>query len=127
MGANCNFDPASAMLWHDVFKKNKTVQVLDLSSNPWRADLMVQWVSGLSNCTNLEELRLNNMNFGNGGHSTAVEKSLCEALEQSSGNCIVKLGMELKDPNWRNKIDRRIMQNKDLARQKRNAAKQAAK
>ncbi|CAD7924546.1 unnamed protein product [Amoebophrya sp. A120] len=123
--SNVNFDAKSAKRWHEVFANNKTVKVLDLSSNPWNAELMMGWVDGISKTTTLEELRINNMNFGNTGHSVGVEKCLADAILKNQS--IVKLGLELKDPTWRNKIDRQIMQNKDLARQRRVAAAKAGK
>ncbi|CAD7935263.1 unnamed protein product [Amoebophrya sp. A25] len=121
--SNTNFDSQTAMRFHEVFAKNTTVRIVDLSSNPWNAELMIEWIVGVAASTSLEELRINNMNFGHGGHSQAVEKALAEALEKNTS--LVKLGLELKDPNWRNKIDRKIMSNKDLARQKRVAAQKA--
>lgn len=99
--------------------------MLDLSSNPWNAETMVGFAAGFAKIQAIEEIRVNNMNFGNGGHSVSVEKTMAEAMEKNQS--ILKLGLELKDPTWRNKIDRRIMANKDLARQKRVAAAKAGK
>mmetsp|Transcript_1982 Transcript_1982/g.4591 ORF Transcript_1982/g.4591 Transcript_1982/m.4591 type:complete len:518 (-) Transcript_1982:536-2089(-) len=123
--SNCNFEAKSAGRWDGVFEKNTAVKVLDLSSNPWNAETMVGFAAGFAKIQAIEEIRVNNMNFGNGGHSVSVEKTMAEAMEKNQS--ILKLGLELKDPTWRNKIDRRIMANKDLARQKRVAAAKAGK
>lgn len=105
------------MLLEEPLKNNSTMKCLNLDSNFLRTDDLVAIVRGVGENKNIEEFRCNNQ------QGIQINRAVFEAVFEAvkSNTTVVKLGLSLDDPNFRNNIDKQIMKNNDAARARRRA------
>jgi Ran GTPase-activating protein (RanGAP) involved in mRNA processing and transport len=114
--ANIRFSEDHAKQLADVLRVNTSLTVLNLESNRITRKGIAAIMKALAENkeTVLSELRLANQYFSGGA---GAESDIAKHLEKVTS--IIRLGYNFTSPSIRTRIDRYIMRNTDLIRQKR--------
>ncbi|XP_065187751.1 tropomodulin-2-like [Sycon ciliatum] len=112
--ANTGFGDSHAKAIAEALDYNRTLRVLNLESNKITAHGVTKIIAALKENTSLEELRLNNQVATSGINA---ETELAEMLVHN--RTLRKVGFSFKNAGPRAKIDRLLLRNNDIARQKR--------
>lgn len=99
---------------------NRSLTQLELDTNPIDLECVENLLMGLSQDSALQTLKLTNSGKLAAGSSGAAEKLVLERLEEGGVSSLIELGMDLRNAHYRERINRKLMANRDLLRVKRN-------
>lgn len=119
---NTNLNSRQAAILAESLTQNSKIRVLNVDSNSITDNTMESLIDSFGTNQTLEEVRIQNQRgfkLGN-AHYEALKRAV------EANKFIYKLGCPLENPHFREPINRSLMRNSDNARQRRNAAKEAA-
>ena len=110
--ASANVDETLGVLWGQVLERNRTITSLNLESNTLQTESITAIANALKGTPALKELRLANQHKK---FAQAVEASLAEAME--ANHRIIKLAVDLKSTQAKDRIARVLDRNQQEARE----------
>jgi len=114
-----NFQTPEAVVLAESLQQNTKLRILNIDSNQLQPLALEILCKGIGINQTIEQIRCNNIRSGR-----SVFEAVAEMVQNN--NRIVKVGMEISDPELRRKTDTQVTRNTDDARKRRNAAKKAA-
>jgi len=102
-------------------KTNRALEVITLESNTITGSGVAALADGLKENQTLKELRLMGQTAA---ISTDGEQALAKMLEVNT--TLIKIGLQIRDPTARERIDKALRRNNDLVRQQRQRASMVA-
>jgi hypothetical protein len=121
---NANLQAPEGVTLGSALRENTALRTLLLESSFLDAHGLAEIANGVASNRALETLKLNGLKNFSGGPGALVEESFAKALEANT--TLIKLGIELQNPHWRDTIDRKMMQNADRARRVRKSLRETA-
>merc|ERR1711915_164215 len=120
---NCHLQPGETQVLANSLRVNKTLKSLNLEGNALDAQSLLHIADAMQENKGLEILKVQHQKGRAPG--VQVEERFSDAIRQN--DTLIKLGIQISQPNHRDVIDRKLMKNNDTKRRKRLAAAQAVK
>lgn len=114
--AGASVDERLGVLWGQVLQRNRTLTSLNLESNALGSESLQAIATALAGTPALTELRLANQRKT---FSQADEAMLAEAVE--ANHRIVKLAVDLRNTNAKDRVSKALSRNQNEARQAKKA------
>lgn len=114
---NANLQAAEGAAIGEALAQNASLEELNLESSFLDAAAIFVIAEGLAGNSTLRRLKLSNLKGLPMGAGAAAEEALARSLEQN--RVLTQLGLHVRDPHWRNTINRRILRNVDGLRRSR--------